>query len=71
MLRIRTEYLDDSSSCWETLPDPFYDECNSLIAAHRVGTSIDNFITILGLTGSYIVHKYVAGIGNIKITYYH
>ncbi len=65
MLRIRTEYLDDY-----TIP-AMNDECNSLIAAHRVGTSIDNFITILGLTGSYIVHKYVAGIGNIKITYYH
>ena len=64
MLRIRTEYLDDTTS-------PFYDECNCLIAAYRVGTSIDNFIDILTLTGSYIVHKYLNGIGNVKITYYH
>ena len=65
MLRIRTEYLDDY-----TMP-AWNDECNSLVAAYRVGTSIDNFIDILTLTGSYIVHKYINGIGNVKITYYH
>ena len=64
MLQTKTEYLDD-------IIPPLYDECTCLSAAYREGATVDNFITILSITGSYIVHKYVNGVGFVKITYYH